>query len=413
MTRVQPSREADIERDATGRFDATREAIITCASEVLSESTAKGMTLKEVASRVGLKTSSITYYFPRKDALLTACLERTVARHRTLLDQAAQEATPALRVRALLWGVFERLGKLMRGEEQHLATLAHIPSLPEPDRSRILHEWRDIFRRVRSMIEPPNPDPALHDLYSAQAHVILDIQLSLNMWASTFDVDQHQRLFERLSDIIINGIAAGHSGWNPMQIAPKSIIPDAHDLPDFFRVATRMINERGYRGASISNIAAEINLTKGSFYHHLATKDDLVIACFDRSFEILSAAYKRTAGAANSWDRLVSTAAALVDFQFSPDGPLLRFSAMSALPQQAEAVMAERSIASARRFEGLISDCIAEGSARPVDAFIASQALLAVINGAGDFINWSRSMERSRAIELYCSILFYGLDGKA
>ncbi|MDN8891457.1 helix-turn-helix domain-containing protein, partial [Staphylococcus aureus] len=52
----------------------------------------------------------------------------------------------------------------------------------------------------------------------------------------------------------------------------------------FLQAATRLINERGYRGASVERIASELNVTKGSFYHHLEAKDDLVLACFRRSF---------------------------------------------------------------------------------------------------------------------------------
>jgi hypothetical protein len=35
----------------------------------------------------------------------------------------------------------------------------------------------------------------------------------------------------------------------------------------YLRAATRLVNEYGYRGASVDRIAAELRLTKGSFYH--------------------------------------------------------------------------------------------------------------------------------------------------
>ena len=58
----------------------------------------------------------------------------------------------------------------------------------------------------------------------------------------------------------------------------------------FLLAATRLINQLGYRGASVQRIASELNVTKGSFYHHLDAKDDLVAACYRRSFDTITAA---------------------------------------------------------------------------------------------------------------------------
>ncbi len=55
----------------------------------------------------------------------------------------------------------------------------------------------------------------------------------------------------------------------------------------FLIAATRLINERGYRGASVEKISERLNVTKGSFYYHHDTKDDLVVACFKRSFDTM------------------------------------------------------------------------------------------------------------------------------
>ena len=66
----------------------------------------------------------------------------------------------------------------------------------------------------------------------------------------------------------------------------------AADAPEtqretFLTAATRLINQRGYRGASVEKISAELNVTKGSFYHHNDAKDELVVACFERTFDVM------------------------------------------------------------------------------------------------------------------------------
>jgi TetR/AcrR family transcriptional repressor of nem operon len=50
------------------------------------------------------------------------------------------------------------------------------------------------------------------------------------------------------------------------------------------KTAARLIHTRGYKNTSLDDILAESGVTKGSFYFHFATKDDLVHAAVDRFF---------------------------------------------------------------------------------------------------------------------------------
>ena len=55
----------------------------------------------------------------------------------------------------------------------------------------------------------------------------------------------------------------------------------------FLRAATGLINAEGYHGASVERISSKLNVSKGAFYHHNETKDELVVACFQRTFDIM------------------------------------------------------------------------------------------------------------------------------
>ncbi|MCF3696692.1 TetR/AcrR family transcriptional regulator, partial [Salmonella enterica subsp. enterica serovar Weltevreden] len=88
--------------------------------------------------------------------------------------------------------------------------------------------------------------------------------------------------------------AAPGSGWSP-SLLPLGVqsTPGREAEPGreaFLLAATRLINQLGYRGASVQRIASELNVTKGSFYHHLDAKDDLVVTCYRRSFDTITAA---------------------------------------------------------------------------------------------------------------------------
>ena len=126
-------------------------------------------------------------------------------------------------------------------------------------------------------------------------------------------------------------------------------------------------------------------MTHSSFYYDNKPKDDLVVACFERSFEVMTRAQRMAMELPGSqWDKLSACAAALAEFQLSDHGPLLRTNALTALPEQMRKVMVEHSNRVSDRFASMISDGIAEGSLRPVDPFIAAQMLNATLNACAE-----------------------------
>ena len=55
-------------------------------------------------------------------------------------------------------------------------------------------------------------------------------------------------------------------------------------------MATLLVNERGYHGALIDKISAQLHVTKGSSYHHHHyndNKQDLIFTRFERTFAVL------------------------------------------------------------------------------------------------------------------------------
>ena len=392
----------------TKRFRAKRDAILAAAAEAINEQSAKGMTFADVARRVGLNTTSVTYYFKRKEDLAAAAFEHTLDYLLVMLDEASRGDTPEERVRQYLSANMTRLARVQRGEERPMAVLSDLRATEEPNRARLMAGWREVFRRTRNLWGPA-PTRAHTDLFGARAHVLLENTFWLPAWLQRYEEDQWDRCEARLMDVFAHGIAGKDAVWAP------ALLDLDHDEKEpgraaFLLAATRLINELGYRGASVQRIASELNVTKGSFYHHLDAKDDLVIACYRRSFDTLTEAQQRADAAGGShWHRLSSTIAALLDIQFAERAPLLRTTALSGLPPQVRTAMVDRSNRIARRYAGTIMDGIAEGSCRPVDALIAAQTLMALQNAAFDMRKWAGTMNRDRAVALYASTLVFGL----
>jgi len=392
----------------TKRFRAKRDAILAAAADAINEQSAKGMTFADVARRVGLNTTSVTYYFKRKEDLAAAAFEHTLDYLLVMLDAAMEAPTPQERVARFLALNFARLARVERGDERAMAVLSDLRATVDPNRSRLMSGWREVFRRTRNLWGPA-PTRAHTDLYGARAHVLLENIFWISAWLQRYETDQYARCEARLLDVFAHGIAGPSAQWMPTTLDLDH--PETEpSRAAFLLAATRLINELGYRGASVQRIASELNVTKGSFYHHLDAKDDLVLACYRRSFDTITDAQQQADAVGGShWLRLSSTIATLLDIQFAERAPLLRTTALSGLPHHERAAMVDRSNRIARRFAGTIMDGIAEGSCRPVDSLIAAQALMALENAAFDMRKWAGTMPRARAIAMYSSTLLFGL----
>ena len=390
------------------RFREKREAILAAAAEAINEQSAKGMTFADVARRVGLNTTSVTYYFKRKEDLAASAFEHTLDYLLAMLAEAAEEASPVARVERLLTINMARLGRIERGEERPFAVLSDLRAMDEPARSGLMSSWREVFRRTRALWGEARGRAAT-DLAGARAHVLLENLFWLPVWLPRYEIDQHARAGAWLMDIFRHGVAGPNATWRPRAIAA----PFDDAMPGreaFLLAATRLINELGYRGASVQRIASELNVTKGSFYHHLDAKDDLVVACYQRSFDTIAATQRAADQLGGShWQRLSDSIAALIEVQFSEHASLLRTTALSGLPAGERQSMVDRSNRIARRFAGTMMDGIAEGTIRPVDSLIASQAMMAFLNAAFDMRKWSSTMPRERAVSMYASTLMFGM----
>src|SRR5215510_6867773 len=87
---------------ATARYERKKQAIIAAASDILNHDGVKGMTLASVAARVGLITTSVTYYFRKKEELAVACFLDGIDRFDELFCNALRVNEPRERLLLLL-----------------------------------------------------------------------------------------------------------------------------------------------------------------------------------------------------------------------------------------------------------------------------------------------------------------------
>ena len=58
---------------------------------------------------------------------------------------------------------------------------------------------------------------------------------------------------------------------------------------DILEAAAQVFRKKGYNGASMADIASIVNLQKASLYHHISSKQEILLELLDRALEMLTA----------------------------------------------------------------------------------------------------------------------------
>ena len=398
---------------ATRKFGEKRDAIVQAAAVLINEAGVQATTLAEVARAIGLNATSVTYYFPRKEQLILAVYGETLTLMERMAREALEQPDPATRLRHFV-AAHVALRKRIRGGERGLTTaLAEIRSLDKKAYTALMAHYLRVVDLVRGFFGAWERDEQ-RALFSARAHVLLEAMMWWPVWSQRYSVLDFPRIEERLYDILAHGMPAQAGRYDPQTLIGNWRTGEDESIGQneaFLRAATVTINERGYRGASVNRIAESLNVTKGSFYHHHEAKDDLVLACFQQSYDRLSSV--QIAGSevgTDYWTRLSSVVAELVDLQFFDPTPLLRTNALQALDPTHKIDVVTRSNRLARRFAGMLIDGVADGSVRAIDPLVAGQVLMSTINSAYDARHWAARFERpEQAVKTYLSVIADGM----
>lgn len=402
------------EEGPTGRYLRKRENILAAAALVFNELGIGGGTLAGIADRVGLATNSVTYYYRRKGDLVSACFHRSIVAQLEEIRDAAAPPTVAARVKAYLIGQAGLLADIATGDRPPLVSFSELRTLGGRTGAEVHRAYVDMFRAVRTLLVGPETAGLARADLNARTHLLLSAALFMRAWINRVEPDQYIRVGERLADMIVNGLGSPRAAWRSGRGAERNwVLVDGVDTPGdrFLRAATGLLNEKGYRGASVERISARLNVTKGSFYHHIDRKDDLILACFERTLSaIRRAAVEAQALPVGGWDQVCTMSRALGQMQISPLGPLLRVGALGALPAfDGRAHAYRRMFQLTERIGDMIVTGMVDGSIRPLDPGIAAQLVSGSVNAMAELHHWVPSVEPGRLLDLYLKPVFEGI----
>jgi len=395
----------------THKFHKRRDTIVRAAVEVLNHKGVRGMTLADVAAKIDLVPTAVMYYFHKKEELAAACFHKAIEQYQCIIAEAQRARSAHEALETFIRGYFEFRRRVAAGEADQIAVYNDVRAVRDPG---VAQAYTQMFRNARSLLlkSPEVANLARLDC-NARTHLLLAQLFWSVVWVPRYYVEDYPRLADHVLDILQNGLLRAGFDWQPRElhdVEPPLADRSSEARETFLQAATSLMNEQGYRGASVQKIAERLHVTKGAFYHYLDTKDDLILACFERTLEIVRRAQHEGARVAgNGAEQLVSVSAALVEYQLSGKAPLLRTSALTSVPQEIRVDLLKQFDRASGRFSLVFSEGIADGSLRPVDAAIAAQMITALINAGAEVHSWAPGLSQQNVARVYARPLFHGL----
>lgn len=397
-------------RAPSDRFLQKRELIFEAAARKFNMLGVRGATLEDIAQDVGMNLTSIRHYFRRKDDLVAEGYLRSLAIHADRLSVALDAGDREARVRALVAAYFDLRRSIREGAGPEIMIFGDMRSLSPEHAAQVWPRYVELIGIVRRAVSDPDEIIADRRRVNARAyHVAWQLFRSV-FWLPSYPIDAFGWVQQKFADILFNGLAA--PGVDPVSrpLGTNTRPPAEGSWESFLVAATRLINDQGYRGASVEAIAREFNRTKGSFYHHVEGKGDLLNACFNRSVGVLREAQQAAIGSRMSGlDQAFSAVSELMQRQQTALGPLLRISALMSAEPAALDHMRREMAQVVLRFSGMVTDGIIDGSVRPCDPRLAGEMMLVTVNSAAQIHNWTRSVTPENIVDYYARPLFKGI----
>lgn len=149
--------------------------------------------------------------------------------------------------------------------------------------------------------------------------------------------------------------------------------------------AAECFAQHGYEAAGVAEICERAGVSKGAFYHHFPSKQDLFMALLNNWLEMLDAGLRSVREQAATVPQALRDMAGMVGFVLNSAGErlpmFLEFWTQAARDEEVWAA----TIAPYRRYREFFADLvragIAEGSLRPVDAEAVAHIIVSLAVG--------------------------------
>jgi TetR/AcrR family transcriptional regulator, cholesterol catabolism regulator len=189
------------------------------------------------------------------------------------------------------------------------------------------------------------------------------------------------------------------------------------DRDTILQAAAQIFSEKGFHAASMQDIAAAVNLQKPSLYHHVASKQEILLVLLDQALDLLIEKLEDVAGKPLPPDEKLRQAMICYIGVLTEHRDLA--SVLLTEHRSLDSELRDSHMPRRKRFEKLWRDLVEEGIEagifRPMEAGMVARSLLGVMNST---LAWYRPDGRLSSVEIaegYWDIFTKGLlvrDGR-
>lgn len=391
------------------QFRSQQERLIDAAASLFNRQGIRGTTLQDVAASVGLSTTNAAYYFRRKEDLALACFERMLSVHQEITEVALAQKSLESRIRTLFQEQAKLQAAVASGDRPELITFNEVRALGPQQSQAFSERFVALWKRRREMLLSPELAGIGQDELNARAYALTSQVGRLRAAVRPHEPAYYTWVADRFADVVMHGLGASRA-WPAFESSFSCVLREQGALPGdaFVRAATKLFNELGLGGVSISRLAGSLKLTKGAFYHHMQNKDDVIAQCIQRSAATQDAAFDLAAAShPDAAHRILATLHALVRVQLSPHGPLLRTRAMVVNTADQDLQADRRRLI--QRWLRLVVDSMLEGTSRVVDPHAAACMLEGFMDDATRAPRWVPGVSTDRFVDLWLRCAWLGI----
>jgi AcrR family transcriptional regulator len=175
--------------------------------------------------------------------------------------------------------------------------------------------------------------------------------------------------------------------------------------------AARRLNARGVSQTSLSEIAADLGVSRAALYYYVEDREDLVFQCYRRACEAMARDLDAAAKAPGSGlDRLAAFVALALDAERPEPAALAEVAALGSPQRETIEALHHGNLA---QLIDLIEAGIADGSIRACDPLIVAQALVGVVSWIPLVPRWTGEPEADFRARAQAGALTLVRDGVA
>ncbi|WP_298634702.1 TetR/AcrR family transcriptional regulator [uncultured Umboniibacter sp.] len=275
-----------------------RRQIMERAAAAFNQFGYEGVSIANLASTLGMRSSNIYYYFDTKEVLLRDCYCDSLDTYAAQLAEIKQQSASYQEIIRNFFSFHFRTWHEVHTSVKPPLAMIYEQHLLSPEAGlQVKTAFDSVQIQLGEYFQQCQNSGLLREFpHQAAAdflHAIFDWG---TVWTNRIhSPEQISKISEINSDVYLNGVATHYESQLLSELRHldicEQIIQRAASLEGqapskdaISCAATRLFNTQGYEASSIDRICTEVGLTKGAFYHHFKDKNALLKYAFRQAF---------------------------------------------------------------------------------------------------------------------------------